>query len=958
MTDPLLYLPIAIVFAGAGLASLLGCMKNRPSSVVSGLILSLAPLAAAVFIFSRLPLLDGNTVLTYELAWFSNFPFTLYMDSLSAFFALLVSVIGVLVVVYAGYYFHHDRGSWRFFTYILMFMGSMIGLVMAGDIISLFIFWEGTSIVSFLLVAYKFSDPEARRGGFKSLFITGGGGIALLMGLLVVSYVVGDTRFSEILTSGDALRASNLYLLALGLVALGAFTKSAQFPFHIWLPDAMTAPTPASAYLHSATMVKAGIYLMARMNPVLGMTEAWFWLLSIAGMITMLIGAVLALKRTDLKGILAYSTVCQLGILMMMIGQDMAISFKALIIGILAHAMYKSALFLVAGIVDHETGTRDITRLGGLRKSMPLTFWVAAIAGLSAAGLPPLFGFLAKETLLATTVHESLPFWANWMFTASSVLAGAFMLTIAARLVCDTFLGKPKDPSINSHDPAFLMVLAPGIPAIGSLLMGQFPGFKEEAVFLANAATNAYGSAVKVNTSLWHGLNIPLALSGIAMALGTLMFIKREPLINWLLKIKFTQNMNTGYEKMLSLIDAGAKGCVSVQQGKIRHYMAITLVGVLGMLALFNGFPPPLDLSGFTAFRLDTATELAILRIVGLFLVCGTALACVFLKKDFDAILAFGACGIGVALLMILEPATDVALVQIVADVLIVIILVLALTAMPKDKLEAVQKLAFGKDKSSQLLNAMIAGAFGIVVMFMTLSALLSRPRISELSPWFNEMTYPATGSTSIVGTILTDFRGVDTLFEVAVFGIAGLGILTLIRFAGKLHNDFSDVKAEEPAVDTGARGIGSPVKSPILRVLAHVVLPMTLVVAICDLFYGHDLPGDGFTAGVIISIGIAFQYMVFGFEETKKRMPWVKPSALVGWGLALGIGNGFIGLIVNGEYFSPVNVGKLLGIPLPKSIYLDTSVIFEVAICLGVVGSVNLMLNSLGKPKAEEGVN
>lgn len=953
MIDSLLIFPIAIVITAGLLAALTGLLRISPRPVPFGFLLSLAPLSALIYLVVCLKHLSHGQILTYEADWFHGVYLSFYLDSLAGFFALLVAMIGTLVVVYAGYYFKKSRDAWRFFAYLLLFMGAMIGLVLAGDVITLFIFWEGTSITSFLLVAYKASDPDARKGAFKALLITGGGGIALLMGLLTISHITGDTRFTVILATGDLIRQSDLYLLALGLVALGAFTKSAQFPFHIWLPDAMSAPTPASAYLHSATMVKAGIYLMARMNPVLGLTEAWFWLLTTIGMVTMLIGAVLALKRTDLKAILAYSTICQLGILMMMIGQDMAISFKALIIGTLAHALYKSALFLVAGIVDHETGTREITRLGGLKQSMPLTFWTAAIAALSMAGLPPLFGFLAKETLLATAIHPSLPAVVGWVFTLSSVAAGAFMLAISARLVWDTFMGTPGDPAITAHDPPVLMVAAPAIPALLSLFLGQFPGVKEEAVLLANAAGAAFGQEVKVSLALWHGLNAPLMLSMIAICIGTLIFFKRDLVILWLTKVNFTATMNAGFDRLIAAMDRLAQTAVAVQQGKLRPYLAVILASTLVLVVYFNGFPPPIDISAIAPLMMDTGTELSLLRLIALFLVCGSAIACIMLPRDLDAILALGACGLGVAVLMVLEPATDVALVQIVSDVLMVIILVLALTRLPNHKLMAAQTLSMAKFSHEQVRDALIAGALGLVVMFMSLSALLSRPRPTELSGYFNAATKPATGSTSIVGTILTDFRGLDTLFEVGVFALAGIGIFTLIHEAARHHKDPLDAEDAVQCPAPKSLGMASPRKTPLLRVLAHVIFPLTLVIGLCHLFYGHDLPGDGFTAGVIISIGIGLQYMVFGFQETRERMPWLRPSGLVGWGLVVALATGCATWAINGTFFSSANFGRLLGISLPKGIYLSSSMLFEISICLTVVGSVNLMLNSLGKPKA-----
>jgi NADH:ubiquinone oxidoreductase subunit 5 (subunit L)/multisubunit Na+/H+ antiporter MnhA subunit len=344
-----------------------------------------------------------------------GFRFSLTLDGLSALMALLVTGIGVLVVIYAGYYFGGSHlspqaslpereGSTdaRFFFYLLLFMAAMLGLVLAGDIITLFVFWEGTSITSFLLIAYKTKDEEARKGAFKALFITGGGGIALLAGLLFVSGLAGGaTDLAVILKSGDVIRTSPWYPVALGLIAFGAFAKSAQAPLHFWLPTAMSAPTPASAYLHSATMVKAGVYLLARLYPALGGTELWFWLLVSAGVLTMITGAIIGLRQIDLKAVLAYSTISQLGVLIMLIGLSTSEAFIALVIGILAHALYKGALFLVVGIVDHETGTRDLRKLGGIWRAMPATFIIGGMAALSMAGLPPLLGFLSKETLLA-----------------------------------------------------------------------------------------------------------------------------------------------------------------------------------------------------------------------------------------------------------------------------------------------------------------------------------------------------------------------------------------------------------------------------------------------------------------------------------------------------------------------------------------------------------------------------
>ncbi len=962
MLEPLITYPLIIIFAAALASCLSGLPTFKPwlPAPRLGWILAIAPLSAFFLLVSLVPSLQANLVYSWQMAWLPSqgLHISFYLDSLSALFSLLITFIGTLVVVYAGYYFKKDPDAWRFFAYIFLFMAAMLGLVLAGDGISLFVFWEGTSIVSFLLVAYKTKDDTARKGAFKALFITAGGGIALLVGLLFIAHVVGDARFIVILNSGEVLRQSPLYLIILVLVSLGAFTKSAQFPFHFWLPDAMSAPTPASAYLHSATMVKAGIYLMARFNPVLGLTEPWFWLLTITGMATMLTGGIIGLKKNDLKAVLAYTTICQLGILMMMIGQDMEISFKALIIGIFAHALYKSALFLVVGIVDHETGTRDLRRLGGLRRTMPYTFAVGVLAALSMAGLPPLFGFLAKETLLATAVHPSLPEAVAWVFTIASVLTGALMLAISGRLIWDTFMGHPRDPSISGHEAPVAMWMAPAIPAIVSIVLGQLPGPKEEAALLANAAGAAYGAKVKVSLALWTGLNIPLFLSIVAISMGLIIFAYRHQVIAYCSRIRLPLTLNDLFNRLLQGIDAASSGALRLQNGRLRFYLATILTATIVLVLIFGGYLPSIEGSALSTPALTFSGELQLLKIVALFLVLGTSLACVLLRNDFYAILAFGASGLGVAVLMALAPAPDVALVQIVVDILLVVILVLALSRLPRHKLKQIQKIDFQHSRLVLVRDAVISMAFGTIVMLMSLAASLSRPRKSLLTPFYEASAKPATGSLSIVGAILTDFRGVDTLMEIAVFSVAGIGIYTLLHYAALKHKDDTPGWGKSgigPESGFSTFGIGGLKASPLLRVLAYIVLPLAMAISICDLLYGHDQPGDGFTAGVITSIGIGFWYVVFGFNETRRHLGWLKPYRFIGSGILMAILTAVSAAAVTGNFFGNADFGHLLGLPLPKGVHLSTSFLFESAIGLSVVGSVTYMLNSLGHPEHEK---
>lgn len=915
-------------------------------------LLALFPLIA--FIILLLPVSDLNEgqIFLWRVEWLPSFGLQLglYYDSWSALFALIITFIGVLIIIYAGQYFNGQQDAWRFQVYTLLFMTSMLGLVMAGDVLTLFIFWEGTSITSYLLIAYKYKDPEARSGAFRSLFITGGGGIALLAGLLFVSYVSGSTQWTEILSSGEQLRSSEFYTVMLALVAFGAFAKSAQFPAHIWLPGAMSAPTPASAYLHSATMVKAGIYLMARLNPALGFTSQWFFLLTVVGMATMLCGAYLGLKQKDLKGLLAYSTIAQLGILMMLIGQEDEESYKALVIGIVAHALYKSALFMVAGIIDHETGTRDITRLGGLRRAMPVSFAIALLAGLSMAGLPPLFGFLAKETLLAATLHPNL----QPVLAAVSVFTGALMLAQAGLFVIDTFLGKPRDPAIHAHEAPQTMLLSPAIPAALSLIIVLLPGPKEESAFLAAAAAAAFGSKVKVSLALFHGLNAPLLLSIIAITLGSVIWYFRWPLRAWQEHLGAALTFNRLYTGVLAAMDKGGYAATRLQQGKLRTYLVIMILAAVSLVFFFMGWPT-ISLAGLTWPSLDFSGEMALLRLFSLLVVTGSALATLLLPRDFYAILAMSAMGLGTAVWFVLEPAPDVALVQIVVDILSLVILVLTLAKLPRAQRLKAPRMRWAERPSRPLLlrDAIASIAIGSVVALITLTALTSRPRQSLVTPYYIANAKEATGAADIVGAIIVDFRAMDTLMEITVFSLAGLGVFTLLNYAARTHGDHA--QGEKKVRRTfSTLGIGGRRASPFLRAPAYALLPVALVLGIVQMMFGHDQPGDGFTAGVVIGLAVALWYVVFGYTETRARLPWLRASALIAAGVLLAIVNGIIVTFFTGHFLGNVDYGKLVGLPLPGGFHISSSFLFEIAICLAVLGSATHMLNALGHPGEE----
>ncbi len=950
----LLTAPLLILLLGTAVALLFAhhTLNTRLTITRQAWLLAIFPLAAFIILLLPIPSLNEGDIFVWRIEWLPALGLELgfYYDSWSALFALIITFIGFLIVIYAGQYFQGDQTAWRFLAYLLLFMTSMLGLVMAGDVLTLFIFWEGTSITSYLLIAYKTKEPEARSGAFRSLFITGGGGIAMLAGLLLVSSAVGSTQWTEILSNGRALRASEFYNVMLALVAFGAFTKSAQFPAHIWLPGAMSAPTPASAYLHSATMVKAGIYLMARLNPALGFTDQWFLLLTLVGMATMLCGGYLGLKQNDLKALLAHSTIAQLGILMMLIGQEHEESYKALVIGIVAHALYKSALFMVAGIIDHEAGTRDILRLGGLRRTMPILFVIATLAGLSMAGLPPLFGFLAKETLLAAALHPNL----QPVMTAVAVLVGALMLAQAGLLVIDVFLGRPRDPAIHAHEAPKTMLLSPAIPAILSLLIAFLPGPKEEATFLAGAAAAAFGSPVKVSLALFHGLNAPLLLSIIAITLGVIIWYFRWPIRAWQTGLGAAITFNRLYTGVLAAIDKGGHAATRLQQGKLRTYLVIMVFTAVTLVFFFMGWPQ-VSLAGLTWPTFDFRGELALLRLFSLLVVTGTAVMTVILARDFHAILALTVMGLGMAVIFVLEPAPDVALVQIVVDILSLVILVLTLTKLPRSQREKAQRMRWASRPSRPLLlrDALASIAIGVVVMLITLVALTSRPRPSFVAPYYIANAKESTGATDIVGAIIVDFRALDTLIEITVFSLAGLGVITLFAYAARTHGDHT---LGEPQFRHlfATLGIGERRASPFVRAPAYAILPVALILGITQMMYGHDQPGDGFTAGVVIGLAVALWYVVFGYTQTRTRLRWLRASELVAVGVLLAIVNGLVATAFTGHFLGNVDYGELVGLPLPGGFHISSSFLFEVAICLAVLGSVTHMLNALGHPEEE----
>ncbi|MCZ7543178.1 MAG: proton-conducting transporter membrane subunit [Anaerolineae bacterium] len=666
-------------------------LRDRLRPVQQGLLLTAGMALLFVFLLAQLPRVTEQGALEFVAPWMPQIglTFALYVDGLGLLFGLLVTGIGSAVMLYTGCYMDDARQAGRFFALMLAFTGSMLAVVLAGNVVVLFIAWELTSVMSFLLIGFKGADDEARKGALQSLMITGGGGLALFVGLLLLGNAAGTMQLGEILSNGEALRQHPWYGAFTGLILLGCFSKSAQFPLHFWLPQAMNAPTPASAFLHSATMVKAGVYLLARLYPALGDTALWNAALSTVGLATMLVGAVLALRQRDLKGILAYTTISQLGALVALIGQPESAGLKAAAVGIVAHALYKGALFLIAGAVDHTTGTRNINELGGIGRQMRGLAAATAIAGLSMAGVPPLLGFVAKETLLETVIQQPLAL-------AVVTVSAALTVTAALRLFWDVFMGAPRTrlpqpehvPHDRHHpfgDDAFdyscchdlppLMLASPGTLATLSVIAGV-----ALAPLMAPLVSAAIGKQVSLYLFPPSGVNLALVLSGVALALGIGVFAVRRVWLKWSIPVPVSGVQV--YDGTIRAVESVGDVLLKMQSGRIRYYLAVILFSVLVLLAtavpnIRIDLPTP-------AVQLTTAAH--VLEAILLVLALAATLASILFERHLVAALALGIAGYAIGGMFLLEPAPDVALVQFLVETLATVLIIIILARTSQDE--------------------------------------------------------------------------------------------------------------------------------------------------------------------------------------------------------------------------------------------------------------------------------
>jgi multicomponent Na+:H+ antiporter subunit A len=727
---------------------------------------ALVPLA----IFGLL-LNPGTELPDIDIAWIPslNVSLAFFLDGLGRLFGLIISGIGTLVLLYAGWYFDDDASRVRFSVYTLLFMMAMLGIVLSDNLLLVFVFWEITSITSYLLIGFKHEYAAAREGARRALLVTGLGGLAMMAGFLIIGSVAGTFSLREILASGDALRSSPLYGAMLLLVLAGAFTKSAQWPFHFWLPGAMEAPTPASTYLHSATMVKAGVFLIARLSPALNETPLWIYTLSTIGLITFIYAAIIALRQTDLKAILAYSTVSWLGVLVAIQAVDSEYASVALVVGILGHAFYKGALFLVAGNVDHATGTRDIRILGHLRSVMPLTFIGALIAGLSMAGIPPLLGFLSKETLKAATLAESLPDVLKFAFPVAAVIGSALTVAVAFRIIWDTFFGNYRSEAAHhAHEVHPAMWLGPVMLGLASVALPFLIGPILDP--LVNGAVEAITQQpASIHLHLFEGINTPLLMSALSIALGLLLFAARNRIFLWLQARREYNPVGVYHWMMTDALPNGAEWLTSrLQSGKLRYDMRIVIGSFIAM-TLFTVIAGGVNLTGPAV----TAAFDWTIALICLLLVLG-AIAGVFAPTRLSAITVVGIEGALLSLLFAMFGAPDLAFTQLMIEVITLVLFVLAFHFLP-DAFRYTARIR------SRVIDLSIAMGSGLVITLLILAAK-SNPVGESISPWYIENSVAVGQGHNVVNVILVDFRGLDTQGEIAVLIIAAMGVTALLR--------------------------------------------------------------------------------------------------------------------------------------------------------------------------------
>jgi multicomponent Na+:H+ antiporter subunit A len=897
------------------------------------------------------------------------------MDALAWFMSLLVLGVGALVLVYcAGYFKNKDEDLGGFGAQLLAFAGAMFGLVIADDLLLLFIFWELTTVLSYLLIGYARTRLSARRSALQALVVTTAGGLAMLVGLIILGSAAGTYRLSAVLELAPTLvtgPAGEATAAAVVLILIGAITKSALVPFHFWLPGAMAAPTPVSAYLHAAAMVKAGIYLVARLAP--GFTETAYWLPVVLGLglATMLVGGYRALRQTDIKLILAYGTVSQLGFLTMVVGLGTPDAALAGLAMLLAHGLFKATLFLVVGIIDHQTGTRDIRELSGVYGSARALAFVAAIGAASMAGLPPLAGFVAKESVLEAFVHYGSGSLAGLVILAGLVLGSILTFAYSARFMWGAFAVKPGVEAIafKPIKPAFLA--APAILSLLTVLYGLWPDpvdgwIQPYAALFVNGTASDGGDPAGAagHLALWHGFTPALGLTAVTFALGLAMFYGRNAVSRLQGLVPGWIDGDRAYQLTIGALDDIAVWVTGrTQRGSLFFYLSVilTVAFVLPLTALIlAGKPLPGGL-----YLIDPGSPLQL--VAGAGIVIG-ALAAVRAKKRFLAVLMVSVTGYGIALMFALQGAPDLALTQMLVETIILVAFVLAMRSLPAE----LRDRAGGRYRA---IRAIIGLAFGVTMIFVGIYALGARVAL-PVSLEFPQLAYEGGGGLNVVNVTLVDIRAWDTFGEISVLALAATGVASLIfvrgrgdgirasstvaegtvgRRHGVSANSRDDAElamsrrfaaATRDAWLVAGRTLAPERRSIIFEVVTRLLFHSMIVFSIYLLLAGHNLPGGGFAGGLTAGLALTIRYLAGGRFELREATP-VSAGTLLGIGLATAVATGVTPLLLGGQVFQSAIVE--LWLPVFGDIKFVTSTIFDIGVYIVVVGLVLDVLRSLG---------
>jgi len=799
----------------------------------------------------------------------------------------------------------------RFFGFLLFFLGSMLGICLAEHMFTLFLFWELTSISSFFLIGFWFDDEKSRAGALKALVVTASGGLIMFAGMALLGTKTNLWTWTQLAAVAPSLIHEPWMVWAFILILFGVLTKSAQFPYHFWLPDAMRAPTPVSAFLHSATMVKAGIILLFRIYPIFSQHPLWFPVVTFFGMTTVVVGAVLALKHTDLKAILAYTTISQLGLFVVMLGYSsvMEVLRAGLIFHIFVHAFYKGSLFMFAGIIDHTTHTRDIRKLGGLSKTMPITCFFMILSACSLAGLPPFLGFLSKESALESSIHMAHAFHGfSWMLPIAFTISAMVTVAVAAKISLGVFFFPPKNsnpPQENKpHRPSWGFLLAPALLSIFGLAFGLFPNLLASLLYPVGMIGLA-GYDIP-HFSLWHGFSLPLVLSGLAILGGGILFWFRDPVQIFHEKCKLGWNSNTLYDKKWAfMMDKAEKITQFFQNGSLTRYVGVTL-GFIS-LVLFFSFIKKLDWSLFTV---DLSHLSSHETLVAFGMAAGSLLV-VILKDRIGRLICLGGVGLLMCIYFVLRGAPDLALTGFLIEMIMFILILIVFNQLKEEEIPQAKFFSW--------LKLFVAGLGGLSIGILSF-VTLKNPLAPSISPYFLKTSSTLAGGLNVVNVILVDFRGFDTMGEISVLCLAGLGVYALRKIWS--------VKREKAPSPLELKMKPLP-PSQILDTVSGWIFPFVLLFSLYIVFRGHNYPGGGFIGGLITAGVLILELLVVGQNRFFKIFP-IQGKLLFGVGLTLAFLTGLVPLFLGYPFLTSY---------LFHSLHFSTSTFFDLGVYLVVVG-------------------